>query len=108
MIELTAPIARYFEAQNAHDPDAVAGCFEEAGTVTDESRTYAGREAIRAWQAGPVAGYEITVEPLETQQEAGAVIVSARVSGKFPGSPIVLSHRFDLGGGGLIRGLEIG
>jgi len=109
MIELPALIANYFEAQNSHDPDAVAGCFEEGGTVNDESRTYVGREAIRAWQAGPVAGYDVTVEPLEIQQEAGSAIVSARVSGKFPGSPIVLTHRFDVGGAGLmIRGLKIG
>jgi hypothetical protein len=35
-------------------------------------------------------------------------IVKARVSGKFPGSPIVLSHRFELAGVDLIRRLKIG
>lgn len=108
MLELPAAIARYFDAQNAHDPDAAAACFEDDGTVRDESRTHVGREAIRAWQAGPVAAYEVTVEPLEVSQEDGATIVKARVSGKFPGSPIVLSHRFEAAGAGRIRRLEIG
>ena len=107
MLELPAPIARYFDAQNAHNPDAAAACFEDNGTIKDESRTHVGREAIRAWQAGPVAAYEVTVEPLELSQEDGATTVRARVSGKFPGSPIVLSHRFELAGAGLIRRLEI-
>jgi hypothetical protein len=108
MLELPAAIACYFDAQNAHDPDAVAACFEDDGTVHDESRTHVGREAIRAWQAGPVAAYEVTVEPLEVSQEDGATIVKARVSGKFPGSPIVLSHRFELAGADLILRLDIG
>lgn len=108
MLELPAAIARYFDAQNAHDPDAAAACFEDDGTVRDESRTHVGREAIRAWQAGPVAAYEITVEPLEVSREDRATIVKARVSGKFPGSPIVLSHRFEAAGAGRIRRLEIG
>ena len=108
MIELPATIGRYFDAQNAHDPDAVAACFEDDGTVHDESRTHVGRAAIRAWQAGPVAAYEVAVEPLEARQEAGTTIVSARVTGKFPGSPTILSHRFDIGGANLIRRLEIG
>jgi ketosteroid isomerase-like protein len=108
MVELAAAIERYFEAQNAHDPDTVAACFAEDGTVYDEKRTHVGREAIRAWQAGPVAAYEVTVEPLEVHQEAGTTEVSAKVAGKFPGSPIVLSHRFDLAGTDLIRRLEIG
>ena len=108
MLGLPAAIARYFDAQNAHDPDAAAACFEDDGTVRDESRTHVGREAIRAWQAGPVAAYEITVEPLEVSREDRATIVKARVSGKFPGSPIVLSHRFEAAGAGRIRRLEIG
>ena len=108
MLELPAAIARYFDAQNAHDPDAAAACFEDDGTVRDESRTHVGREAIRAWQAGPVAAYEITVEPLEVSREDRATIVKARVSGKFPGSPIVLSHRFEAAGADRIRRLEIG
>ena len=108
MLELPAAIARYFDAQNAHNPDSVAACFEDDGTVRDESRTHVGREAIRAWQAGPVAGYEVTAEPLEIGQEDGVTIVKARVSGKFPGSPIVLSHRFELAGVDLIRRLKIG
>jgi len=108
MIELPTAIERYFDAQNAHDPDAVAACFAEDGSVHDENRTHVGREAIRAWQAGPVAAYEVTVETLEVQQEGGTTEVNARVSGKFPGSPIVLSHRFALAGADLIRRLEIG
>jgi hypothetical protein len=108
MIELPGAIERYFIAQNAHNPDAVAACFEDDGTVHDESRTHVGREAIRGWQAGPVAGYEVTVEPLEIQREGDTTIVSARVSGKFPGSPVVLSHRFELAGDHLIRRLDIG
>ena len=108
MIDLPTAIVRYFDAQNAHDPDAVAACFEDDGRIHDESRTHDGRDAVRAWQAGPVAGYEVTAEPLEVGQEAGATIVKARVSGKFPGSPIVLSHRFDVADSGLIRRLEIG
>jgi hypothetical protein len=107
-IELPDAVASYFNAQNAHDPGAVAACFDEDGEVRDESQTHSGRAAIRAWQAGPVARYQTTTVPLSVRHDAGAVIVTARVSGQFPGSPITLDHRFELAGADCIRSIEIG
>lgn len=46
------------------------------------------------------------VEPIEVVQRGGKTIVTARVSGNFPGSPVNLDHIFGIEGD-RIASLEI-
>jgi hypothetical protein len=100
-------LRRYFEAQNAHDIEAMVACFALDAAVRDEGRDIRGTEAIRAWKTETSAKYRITAEPLECRVEAGRTAVVARLSGNFPGSPANLTYRFGFAADGRISTLEV-
>jgi hypothetical protein len=100
-------LERYFEAQKAHDIDAMVICFAPHATVRDEGQDIAGTEAIRAWKIETSAKYRITAEPVESRIEADRTIVVVNVSGAFPGSPAKLTFRFGFAADGRISALEV-
>jgi hypothetical protein len=106
-IDLPRTLQRYFQAQNAHDIEAMVACFAGDATVRDEGRDIIGADAIRAWKVETSAKYHVTVEPLESRAEAGNTVVVAKVSGAFPGSPANLTYRFGLLADGRIGSLAI-
>ena len=105
--DLPSILQKYFQAQNAHDIEALVACFAADATVRDEGRDIIGADAIRAWKVGTSAKYHITIQPLESRSEAGKTIVVAKVSGTFPGSPANLTYRFGLSADDRIRSLEV-
>lgn len=104
-LSLPEPIAAYFAADRM-SPEAVARCFTPQATVRDEGRTHAGIDAIKAWKADAARQYRYTTEPLAVQQTDGVHVVTGRVAGNFPGSPLDLRYHFRLERG-LIASLEI-
>jgi SnoaL-like protein len=95
-LDLPTPLPNYFEAQNAHDVDAMLSAFSDAASVRDEGQDMIGRVAIREWIAETSRKYRVTVAPIGVSQADGRTIVTARVSGTFPGSPIELRYRFTI------------
>jgi len=104
-LDLPGPIAAYFAADK-EDGAAVARCFTEDAVVKDEGRTYRGRAAIRQWKEEASARYQYTSEPLASEPRDGTVVVSSRLTGTFPGSPVNLRFFFVLEGD-QIASLEI-
>ena len=104
-LNLPEPIAAYFAADR-QNPDALARCFTAQATVRDEGQTHAGLDAIKAWKDAASARFAYTTEPFALDQDNGHHIVSSRVAGNFPGSPVNLRYRFRLERG-LIASLEI-
>lgn len=104
-VTLPAPIAAYFSADQ-NDGDAIALCFTEKAVVIDERQTHEGRDAIRRWKAETTAKFSYTTDPIEISEDGGNNVVTARVSGNFPGSPVDLRYVFVLEGD-LISRLEI-
>ncbi len=104
-LSLPEPIEAYFAADR-RDGEAVASCFTADGTVVDEGRTHTGRAAIEAWKAAASAKFEYVSEPFALEQSARKYIVTSRVSGDFPGSPVDLRYSFRLERG-KIASLEI-
>jgi hypothetical protein len=102
---LPDPIAAYFAADK-QSTDAIARCFTTQAVVKDEGHTYSGLEAIKAWKAAASAQYTYTSEPFALEQMEGYYVVTSRVVGNFPGSPVDLRFRFCLERG-LIASLEI-
>jgi len=94
-LNLPEPIAAYFDA-DSQDAQAVARCFTKDGSVLDEGETRAGRAAIEAWKAGTSAKYTYTTRPHALEKQGRAYIVTSRVSGNFPGSPVDLRYTFTL------------
>jgi hypothetical protein len=103
---LARPIATYVAAANAQDVDAVTACFSEAAVVHDEKRERQGVSAIRNWAKEVSEKYRPIVEPLDVAETNGRTILTGRISGNFPGSPIELRYAFTVNGGKIER-LEI-
>ncbi len=104
-LNLPEPIAAYFAADRKK-PEALARCFTPQAVVKDEGHTHSGIDAIKAWKAAASTRYTYTTEPLALEQKEGSQVVTSRVVGSFPGSPVVLRYRFCLERG-LIASLEI-
>jgi len=105
-ISLPPPIDLYFTSEKAHDPSAIDRCFAAGAVVRDEGKTIAGVAAIKAWRIETGENYHHTVEPLSVSTQDGNVVVTGKVSGKFPGSPINLEHIFEIEDGRIVS-LEI-
>ena len=96
-LALPKPIAAYFAADKA-DGEAVAQCFTETAVVKDEGRTHRGRAAIKQWKTDASAKYQYTSVPCACEQTEGKFVVTSRLSGNFPGSPVNLRFFFGLEG----------
>ena len=94
-LNLPDPIAAYFDADHG-DGEAVARCFTKQAIVKDEGQTHCGAEAIKAWKTGVSAKYRYTSTPFAMEQKDGLCIVTSRLTGNFPGSPIDLRYLFRL------------
>jgi hypothetical protein len=81
-------------------------CFIENAVVKDEGHTYKGRAAINKWKRDASTKYEYTSEPFACEQKDGKTIVTSRLTGNFPGSPVNLRYFFELEGD-KIASLEI-
>jgi SnoaL-like domain len=104
-LDLPGPVAAYFAADR-EGPEGVSRCFTEAAVVKDEGRTYRGRAAIRQWKEEASTRYQYTSEPLACEARDGTVVVTSRLTGTFPGSPVNLRFFFVLEGD-KIASLEI-
>src|SRR5712672_3044586 len=88
-LNLPKPIAAYFTADKAGS-EAVSQCFTENAVVKDEGHTYQGQAAIKKWKADASTKYQYTSEPFACEEKAGRTIVTSRLTGNFPGSPVDL------------------
>ena len=88
------PVATYLAAEKAKDTQTLGQCFREDAVVRDEGREHRGVAAIKAWHREANAKYRYVLEPLEASANGSAVVVRARVTGDFPGSPVELRFNF--------------
>jgi hypothetical protein len=96
-LELPRPIAAYF-TEDKRDGEAVAQLFTENAVVTDEGRTHKGRSAILQWKVDASAKYQYVSEPFACEERGGKTVVTSRLTGNFPGSPVDLRYFFELAG----------
>ncbi|MEJ1974304.1 MAG: nuclear transport factor 2 family protein [Lacunisphaera sp.] len=97
-VSLPAAIAAYWAAANAGQAVPAAACFASDAEVQDENRTHQGRSEIQAWIEETTRKYQPQVEPLQARETGAGWTVVARVTGRFPGSPIELDFGFTLAG----------
>jgi ketosteroid isomerase-like protein len=105
-LAIPQPIADYF-AVDTKDGPAIAQCFAIDARVIDEKTIYRGRAAIAAWTSEASAKYDYAAEPVTVDDQGDTVVVTSRVTGNFPGSPVDLRYTFTLSNDGIVR-LEIG
>jgi SnoaL-like protein len=94
-LDLPEPIAAYFAADRL-DSQAVARCFTPDAVVKDEGHTYSGLAAITQWKAETSVNYTYTSQPFAVEQRGDMTVVTSRLMGNFPGSPIDLRFFFRL------------
>ena len=104
-LDLPEAVAAYFAADRL-DSEAVARCFTREAVVTDENQTHAGIDAIKRWRAEVGSKYVYTSQPLSQSGDGGRIVVTSRLTGNFPGSPVDLRYAFRLERG-KIASLEI-
>ena len=103
---LPKPIALNIEAENSGDVSLFDQCFTDDAVVFDENERHEGLTAIKEWKSETKRKYQHTVEPLSIIEKEGRTIVTNRLTGKFPGSPIELEFAFTLRGNKIVS-LEI-
>jgi len=104
--KLPAAIASYLTAANEQDIEAVAACFDQDAVVRDEGMSRRGIAAVREWAQEVSEKYRPAVEVIDVTDTDSGTIVTARVAGDFPGSPVDLRYAFTLHQGKIVR-LEI-
>jgi len=93
---LPKPIALYVAAENTGDANLFDQCFADGAVVRDENETHRGLAEIKKWKAETKKKYQHTVDPLSVSERDGRFIVTSRLTGNFPGSPIELEFVFTL------------
>jgi len=71
--------------------------------VQDEGNTHRGSEAIARWIGETTLTAHPVVEPLRSAAVEGRLLVTAKVSGSFPGSPVDLNFEFTLAKGKIVK-----
>ncbi len=97
-------ISDLVKAQDSFDSTAYSNCFTETAIVFDEGKTYKGKNEIKNWIEKANKKYKVTMKPLEYSETEQTL--KAEISGKFPGSPLVLTYHYEFENG-LIQSLEI-
>jgi ketosteroid isomerase-like protein len=105
-LDLPELLTDYFAAENRGDTERLGACFADHAVVRDEGRSIEGVAAIKQWMRDAKKKYQHTVEPIEVVKRDGTTVVTAKVSGNFPNSPVTLDHIFGIEGD-RIASLEI-
>ncbi|MCC9138698.1 nuclear transport factor 2 family protein [Pontibacter silvestris] len=105
-MNLPKVIADLVAAQDNYDSAAYAKCFSETAVVVDEGKAYSGRNEIRQWTAEANEKYRTAMKPISLSENGPTSVLTAEISGSFPGSPAVLDFHFELKDG-LIHSLRI-
>ena len=102
-ITLPPAVQDFFDGKNARNlPLALSG-FSSDPIVKDEHHEYIGPDAIAEWLKSSTVQYDdqVTVQGIEA--DGTDVVVLGKVSGTFPGSPIVLRFRFAIAEGKILQ-----
>jgi ketosteroid isomerase-like protein len=105
-IPLPAPLDSYVEASNDQDAERLMSLFADDAVINDEGKEFRGLEGVRAWRAQGEQAYTCTVEPLRFTERDGQTVLTAKVEGDFPGSPVKLDLGFAIRNGRITE-LEI-
>ena len=98
-MKLPKAIAQYVNGQNAPDVGAILACFSKDAFVHDEGRDYRGEGQIKTWIKATLRKYEFKIDPVGVARSGAETVMAGKLSGSFPGSPVVMNFRFKLARG---------
>ena len=92
-LNLPEPIAAYFEADRARQRSRRALLHRPMGWSWTRDEHTRVSQAIKAWKTAASAKYSYIAEPFALVKQDRKYIVTSRVTGDFPGSPVDLAVR---------------
>ena len=101
-LQLPQAIDLYVKVENSGDTEALSTCFAADATVRDEDHTYVGLDAIKKWKSHTKKDTNHTIHPLAISHSIGKTILTARLTGNFPGSPVTLQFSFVIEAGKIV------
>ena len=87
-------INEFLKAKNSFDSVAFAECFSETAIVFDEGKTHTGKKEIEQWIDNSNKQHQDILEPIDYDEKED--ILSAKITGTFPQSPIILKFHFTI------------
>lgn len=105
-MELPQLVVQFIETQNTYDSKGYMKCFTDTAIVHDVGKTHTGKEEIRAWIEDAYERYKSVIKPLQYEESSSKGVLTAEISGTFPGSPFVLKFHLGLKDG-LIDSLNV-
>jgi ketosteroid isomerase-like protein len=87
-------ISDYVEASNSRDAERVGTLFTKDAIDHDEGQHHRGVAAIKKWLAFTAKKYAFTLRPIRLFRKEGEVVLTVKMTGEFPGSPISTHFRF--------------
>jgi ketosteroid isomerase-like protein len=94
--DLPPQIDGFVRASNDGDVEALLALFADDAVVHDEGGEHNGSAAIRAWREEVERKYTFTMAPRKIAQRGDKTVLTATLTGDFPGSPVTLDHDFTL------------
>jgi len=91
-VQLPSIISELIIAQNNQNSTAYTNCFTETAIVKDEGNTYRGKTEIWNWIEAANNTVQPMMKALTYKGSDKECVLSAEVSGNFPGSPVVLEY----------------
>lgn len=105
-MDMPSIVNEYFEADSRHDADALLAVFAVDAVVEDEHARHCGTDAIREWWSAAKKATQYRAAPVESTSDGDRALIRASVSGRFAGSPVMLTHAFTIKDDRIVR-LEI-
>ena len=95
-MQLPQLVDRFVTTHNNYDSKAFVECFTTSAIVHDEGKTHKGKEEIRKWIEHSNEEYRSVMKPLKYEESGATGVLTAAVSGTFPGSPVVLKFHLTM------------
>ena len=95
-MQLPSLVERFVATQNNFDSNGFVTCFTPLAVVHDEGKTHTGKKEIQQWIEHSNEQYRSSLKPQGYEQFGAVGVLTAEVSGTFPGSPIVLQFHLTL------------
>jgi len=96
-MQLPNIISELVKTQKEFNSAAYADCFAEDAQVSDEGKTHSGKAEIEKWIDKSNKENKATMEPVDYDEKQD--ILSAKIAGSFPGSPLILKFHFKIADG---------
>lgn len=106
-MKLPKIITDLVRAQDSFDSIGYANCFSEIGVVYDENKKHIGRKEIFEWIEDSNYKYNTVMKPISYDGDESKGVLKTKITGTFPGSPLLFTYKFEYDNDNSIQSLRI-